>query len=365
MATTPQDQLLLDTLIPVEISSPDVTTVYTDSKSNESEAQKILSANNITSNTVVNVTIDEKTTSVVGNPDEYNTTIIAGETFQAQVFTKKIILVDAKPALASGFGRNLSAFNFRDAPIPGGPDISPYARSGQNIINTSIDITNNSLVHSCDFVNDVKKNIGVKKFLKAVAKWIREGIRKIMQFLGFTDVSGSFSAIINELKRIAAEIRAFKEKYIDPIIEFQKYVLAVLVRIRAIIQWILSLPAKILALLKECITKLLKALVSMFIDAFGSASGEIQAGSDIGKEYKELAAAVKDTVKTVGELVKGATTVAALTTAIGVSATVGLISPVSESELAAADKTIIAYAGSIPPALAVPADPDFLKKSTP
>jgi hypothetical protein len=182
--------------------------------------------------------------------------------------------------------------------------------------------------------------------------------------MGFSDASGSFSSIINMLKKAAQEVKTFIKLYIEPIIEFQKYVLAVLVKIRAIIQWILSLPAKLLRLLQECLTKLLKSIVSAFVDAWGEASTEVPF-ADSGKDYKELTDAIQDTVKATEELLKASTTVVALSVGIAASATVGLITPVSESDITAANATITAYSGSVPSALEVPADPDFLKKSTP
>ena len=54
-----------------------------------------------------------------------------------------------------------------DVPRSGGPPISPYARG--NIAGTSIDATNNNLVHYWYFVYDLKKSIGLKKFFKAKA----------------------------------------------------------------------------------------------------------------------------------------------------------------------------------------------------
>jgi hypothetical protein len=69
------------------------------------------------------------------------------------------------------------------------------------------------------------------------------------------------------LKAIAEEIRYIQKTYIQPIIDFEKYVLAVIVKIRAIVQWILSLPARILQLLYTCLTNLLKALANIFTDA--------------------------------------------------------------------------------------------------
>ena len=266
-----------------------------------------------------------------------------------------------KPALSTG--NNISPSTTADGPIIGGPSY-PSTPAVRGDVSGSIAARNNNLVHSCDFVNDLKKNIGLKKFLKAIAKWIREGIRKIQQLLGFSDPSGSFSEIINMLKAAAEFIRYVIKEYIEPIIEFEKYVLAVLVKIRAIIQWILSLPAKLLKLLQDCLARLLKSLASLFADVWAEATAEVPLG-DAGKGFSELSAAVKEAAGAAGDLLKATTTVAALTVGIAASATVGLLAPVSEADIANADKTIVAYAGSVPPALTVPADPDFLKKSTP
>jgi hypothetical protein len=186
-----------------------------------------------------------------------------------------------------------------------------------------------------------------------------------MQFLGFSDASGSFSSIINALKKLAKELKYIKTEYIDPIIEFEKYVLAVLVKIRAIIQWILSLPAKLLALLAACLLKLLKSLVQMFVDAWKEAGAELGQSADAGKSFEELSGAIKDAATAAGELLTATSTAAGLAVGIAVSATVGLVAPVTESEVTAANKTITNYSGSVPAGLEVPSDPDFLKLSIP
>jgi hypothetical protein len=266
-----------------------------------------------------------------------------------------------KPALSTG--NNISPSTKADGPIIGGPSY-PSTPAVRGDVSGSIALTNKNVIHSCDFANDLKKNIGLKKFLKAIAKWIREGIRKIQQLLGFGDPSGTFSETINMLKAAAEYIRYVIKEYIEPIIEFEKYVLAVLVKIRAIIQWILSLPAKLLKLLQDCLSKLLKSLASLFADVWAEATAEVPLG-DAGKGFSELSAAVKDTVKATEELLKASTVAVGLAVGIATSATVGLLAPVSESDIAGANATITAYSGSVPSALEVPADPDFLKKSTP
>jgi len=266
-----------------------------------------------------------------------------------------------KPVLSTG--DNILPSTAADGPVIGGPTY-PSTPAVRGDVSGSIAARNKNLVHSCDFVNDLVKSIGLKKFLKAIAKWIREGIRKIQQLMGFSDASGSFSQVINRLKAAAQEIKTFIRLYITPIIEFQKYVLAVLVKIRALIQWILSLPAKLLALLQQCLTKLLKSVVSAFVDAWAEASAEVPF-ADSGKDFTELTDAIKEAAGAASDLLKASTTVVALSVGIAASATVGLLAPVSESDITAANATITAYSGSVPSALEVPADPDFLKKSTP
>ena len=386
MALTTEEQTQLSTLIPSVVSSTPVTTAYADANQNYLDSAAVLetinsNADNITTQTVINVTVAEETTPLsIENSTATDTQVVTNtvaadspfrgysgqtRTIETTAFVNQTVVKDSKPALATFPGSNALAANSRDVPVSGVPDISPYARSGRNIIGTTTQRRNQSLIHSCDFANDLKKSIYLKKFLKSIARWVREGIRKIMQLMGFTDSSGSFSSIINALKKIAKELRYIKTEYIDPIIEFEKYVIAILVKIRAIIQWILSLPAKILALLAACLLKLLKSLVQMFVDAWKESGAELGQTADAGKGFEELSGAIKDAAKAAGELITAGTTAAGLAVGIGVSATVGLVTPVSEAEITAANKTITNYSGSIPSALEVPSDPDVLKKSTP
>ena len=146
-----------------------------------------------------------------------------------------------------------------------------------------------------------------------------------------TDSSGVFSELINSLRAIAEFVKYVNDEYIQPIIEFEKYVIAVIVKIRAIIQWLLSLPAKLLALLKECLTKLLVALGSVFVDEWAAAGKEVDAElgvvpkTDSGKDFSELTAAAKDAYTATADLLSATTTAAGLAVGIAVSGTVGLI----------------------------------------
>ena len=139
---------------------------------------------------------------------------------------------------------------------------------------TIVDNLNSQISHVCDFSLDIQKNIGLKKYVKAISRFIRDAIRAVKLKLGFGDFSGVTFTIIEELKALAAFIRYVQKEYVQPVLDFQKYVLDVVVKIKKLIQWILSLPAKIFAMLKGCLTRLYKTIASIFSDAWNEATAE-------------------------------------------------------------------------------------------
>tara|TARA_R110000868_G_scaffold234380_1_gene488081 strand:+ start:156 stop:1046 length:891 start_codon:yes stop_codon:yes gene_type:complete len=139
---------------------------------------------------------------------------------------------------------------------------------------TIVDNLNSQISHVCDFSLDIQKNIGLKKYIKAISRFIRDGIRAVKLALGFGEPSGVIFAVIEKLKAAAAFVRYVQKEYIQPVLDFQKYVLDVVVKIKKLIQWILSLPAKIFAMLKGCLTRLYKTIASIFSDAWNEATAE-------------------------------------------------------------------------------------------
>jgi hypothetical protein len=243
------------------------------------------------------------------------------------------------------------AANPNDVPKAGMPSWPAPMNLGL-VSGTSINQTNNMLVHSCDFVNELQQSILLKDFLKALAKPIREGIRAIKRLLGLGDPTGTFSSIINALSRIAQELRRIQKEVIDPIINFGKFVIAVLVKIRQMIQWILSLPAALLALLGDCLKKLLKAVGKLFSDAWKEAGIGLEATSSNSGDFDALVTQLKDTASAANDTLKAATVAAGVATGIAVSATVGLVTPVSAAEAQNANTVITDYIGTLPDASA-------------
>jgi hypothetical protein len=183
--------------------------------------------------------------------------------------------------------------------------------------NTTLNQMNNSLAHMCDFSQDIKKSVTLKKYIKAIAQAVRKGIRAVKRLLGLGDGGGVISQIIQYLKSIASEIRNFIKEYITPIQKFMKDVVGYIKWAIATVQWILSLPAKFLKLLAGCLKKVISAIASVFKDALAEAAAEDAAANPTLDEpgMKELIAQAKDTLKAgtqlVASVVKTVGTVAA------------------------------------------------------
>ena len=233
-----------------------------------------------------------------------------------------------------------------DGPAKGNPQQPGIARS--QIANTSVGYANDHLSHVCDFVSEMQKNINLKKYTKALAKTIRDALRYVMRTLGLTDATGETSWLANTLKTIAREVNRINKEILQPILDFEKYVLAYVAKLRAIIAWILSLPAKFLALLQDCLARLLKLIGAIFKDIGAGLSEGFSEGDgnydEIIKEAKAAATAASNTVKLTIAAAAGAVNIAG-------AATVGLLVPTSQAELDAANATIAAYEAPAKPAV--------------
>ena len=245
-----------------------------------------------------------------------------------------------------------------DGRVAGTPTIPMSARSV--VTGTSRGNNNKKLVHVCSFIDDMRKNIYLKKFIKSTAQSIREGIRAILRALGLSDTSGAFAWIAAKLKEAARWLKTV-QKFLKDVINFEKYVLAYITKIRAIIAWITSLPARFLKMLAECLAKFMKLVKSVMSDFFK----ELTAGDDTG--MSDLIKSTKTLINESVTTIKLATTAAAGAVTIVGAATTGLLVPASAAELKAANKTIANYSASLPTADSVAAStaPKPLNKSTP
>jgi hypothetical protein len=212
--------------------------------------------------------------------------------------------------------------------------------------NTTLNQMNNSLAHMCDFSQDIKKSVTLKKYIKAIAQAVRKGIRAVKRLLGLGDGGGVVSTIIQKLKAIASEIRMFIKEYITPIQKFMKDVVGYIKWATATVQWILSLPAKFITLLAGCLKKVISAIASVFKDALAEAAAEDAAENPTLDEpgMKELIAQAKDTLKAGGELVSSVVKTVGTVAATAALATTALSSAAASvpgaSTLTTSQKTI-------------------------
>jgi hypothetical protein len=212
---------------------------------------------------------------------------------------------------------------------------TPTTATG-SVAGTSIDVSNNDLAHACDFATTLQKNNALKRFLRATAAQIRDGIRALLRFLGLGDGSGTVSWIISKLKWLAAEIRYIQYTIIKPIQDFEQVVIAYTQKVAAMISWILSLPSQILALLKDCLSQLQKLVSSIFSDILETDQNP----------YSEVIAAAKDVASASQSLVQSTVQAAAGAAALPTAVISTALSTPSQSTLAQANTTIANFTAS-------------------
>lgn len=223
------------------------------------------------------------------------------------------------------------------------PTVPRIARSVME--GTIVNKNNKDLAHVCDFISEMQKNINLKKYTKAIAKEIREAIRWVMKALGFSDATGQYSWILNTLKAYARELKRIQKEIIQPIIDFQKYVLAYITKIRAMIQWILNLPERFFKMLEECYKRLLKLIKQVLVDTVkGFKEGFTE--DVVTQEMLETIDAALDAVDETYNTLDMTKNAIAGTQVIINTATTGLLVPVSESEVEAANNYINTYTSS-------------------
>jgi len=197
--------------------------------------------------------------------------------------------------------------------VPGQPTTPPTSR--QVVSGTPIEKSNNELAHVCDFITELQKNNLLKKFLVAQAGAIRDAIRAVMRALGFSDATGANQWAIDKFKTITRELKRIQKEIIQPVLDFEKIAVQYIKKLQDIINWILSLPAKLYALLKDCLENLYKLVKNVLNDVIDAANPFEDSG------FSDVMSAAKETVQTVGQTVSLAATAAGNAAAISTVAT--------------------------------------------
>ena len=143
--------------------------------------------------------------------------------------TPRELLVNIKKGIAPTLKKGLEDQQAGEITIP---------RLARGVLQgTLVDDLNNQLSHSCDFILESRKNLKLREFIAAIAKSIKDGIIALSTALGL-DPTGTLAREIAFLRKMTSYLKYIKKNYIDPIIEFQKYVIMYIAEIKRLIEFI-------------------------------------------------------------------------------------------------------------------------------
>jgi hypothetical protein len=163
--------------------------------------------------------------------------------------------------------------------VEGQPTTVPSARGVMT--GTLVNRTNNDLAHVCDIKPQVNEAvIKIRAQFGYVVEEIRKAIRTLLKALGF-DPSGENSKLVQTLKSLAREVKKFT-KYITDFNELALELVRYAAQLRAMIDYILSLPEKYLQLLQDCLVQLYAALARGFSDLLASPDSLL--GADVNTD---------------------------------------------------------------------------------
>jgi methyl-accepting chemotaxis protein len=204
---------------------------------------------------------------------------------------------------------------------------------------TLVNATNQQRKHVCDITPEVTKAVSyVKGKFNVVIKELRDLIRILLAKLGF-DGSGEISKLVQLAKAIAREIKYLTD-IVKEVNELVGELVVIATQIRAMIDYILSLPEKARKFLAECLQRFTEALAKGYTDLLTPP----EFSSPIG-DFKEITDAVKDVQSAANDLTNE------LQNTVGGIGSIGeaLINPASATDIAAIGTDFEQYVSSITP----------------
>jgi hypothetical protein len=197
---------------------------------------------------------------------------------------------------------------------------------------TTIHKANQNLEHVCDIARLMRNNAALARLkFSEIMRPIREAIKNLLKALGLT--SGETSYWIEFAKKIARELKNIA-KSISEIADLATVVVDFAKKVRAMIDYINSLPLKLYNLLKQCLSNLVASLTAGFTELF-SLSGKT--------DFTEAIAVFNDIKKSAGEVYTAGLKVVAAPIAVVQAIT----NPSSASDVAAAGETLNTYLSTI------------------
>jgi hypothetical protein len=213
---------------------------------------------------------------------------------------------------------------------PGQPSLAPLGRGVVQF--TAIDTSNRSRAHVCDISYEVDQTVAA---IKTLFGPVFDTIRKLINAaIGATcyDPTGFTKTIVD----IVRKVTAFVKEFTRVVKEIQKTVsswLAVARKVKAMIDYILSLPAKAAAFFTDCVQKFTAILRKGLTDLFSDLAGDVGTGG-----LGEIISAVQDGADAVQDLANSGARLIATVQPATLAAVV--LAPTSQAEVDAAGVVI-------------------------
>lgn len=208
-------------------------------------------------------------------------------------------------------------------------------RLGRGVVEgTAVDIANKNREHVCDISAAMKNAAAIARLkFSQLIKAIRAAVRAVLKALGFSPESES-ARFIEIAKKLLRELK-FIQSIIDEVKDFTQVILGYARQIRAMIDWILSLPKKVAQLLSQCLQELLNAVSGAFSELFSlsGASVDITEALSVVQEIAETGKGI------VSSTIEVANFPAQIVTALS--------TPASSESIQQAGNQLISYASSL------------------
>jgi hypothetical protein len=164
--------------------------------------------------------------------------------------------------------------------------------------NTLTALTNLNISHVCDVTADLRRSAAYQRLKdSAFIRGIREAIKATLTARSLLP-TGATTWLVEQLRTIKDIL-----KKINDFLKLVKAIATILVVyitiIRAVINWILTLPALLLQMAKECLYAFFNSIVALGKDLLG-----ISADNILGPEYQTLLSEMKSTFNEAKNVIK-------------------------------------------------------------
>ena len=164
-------------------------------------------------------------------------------------------------------------------------DVSGVSRVASNTSGTIISNINYNLTHECGTTQYVRKFSTMCHGIAAqIALAIRNGINIALEAFGLDPAIGGLAAKIRGITEILKEITYWAKK----INSFINDVILVIAQIKALIEYILSLPKKLLALFQKCLKEAYAELSRGLFSLLSTGTDAESLGAETLTSIKEL-----------------------------------------------------------------------------